>query len=501
MASQEGREKGRAADAFANAFSAAANAAKGTVAATSNAAKGTASIALAHTYHATEIAAKGTVALGESTLHATGSSVSAMATTTRNYTGKFQSTFKQSMNLRARSMGPISHKSDRQEGTPVDVVQQDQVQQDQPTTPKPRSAAERRQDVRADHVIFDTSKEDGREALLREAAAAINANNKLRERLRLSDGTRAQELGDLLRQYQAHIGRYEGNILATVQGGAKGKERLDIAKYAASDMTDRLRHFSSSAALLAASVEKLRRLTRPLELAEAHIMASMGKLECLAVLVEHVRQLRDIALEPTDRALYFESAADLVEKCEKHWSQLISSRSEPPAAVGAPQSPSAKRCIATTPAQEAKAEAAFAAHPRLASVRKAMLDGREAVAHNCRAEFKTAQQLVSSGTGHLSTQPRQQAAAVVAPEVSGQDPAAAATAVANAGQGGGALADTWADAQRAESSALDERDAAAVRAAVRLFSPSVLHFDVPALAMRLYTSCSAACRVRMPAPM
>ena len=102
MASQDGREKRRAADAFAGAFSAAASAAKGTAAATST--------ALAQTYHATEVAAKGTVALGESTLHATGSSVSAMATTTRNYTGKFQSTFRQSMSLGA---GVVSarHKS------------------------------------------------------------------------------------------------------------------------------------------------------------------------------------------------------------------------------------------------------------------------------------------------------------------------------------------------------------------------------------------------------
>ena len=71
-----------------------------------------------------EVAAKGTVALGESTLHATGSSVSAMATTTRNYTGKFQSTFKQSM---SRGAGVVSapHKS---EGA-MALVQEEQVPQ------------------------------------------------------------------------------------------------------------------------------------------------------------------------------------------------------------------------------------------------------------------------------------------------------------------------------------------------------------------------------------
>lgn len=122
------------------------------------------------------------------------------------------------------------------------------------------------------------------------------------------------------------------------------------------------------------SVEKLRRLTRPLELAEAHIMASMGKLEHLAAVVENVRLLRDLALVPTNRAPYFTSAAILVEKCETHWAQLVSSRTAPPSHVGTPQSPSAKSCAAgATLAKNAKAaEIGFAEHPRLAKVRTAL---------------------------------------------------------------------------------------------------------------------------------
>ena len=59
--------------------------------------------------------------------------------------------------------------------------------------------------------------------------AAINANSRLREKLRVSDGTRADELERLLRLYHSHIARYEGNILSTVQAGAEGQERLDLA--------------------------------------------------------------------------------------------------------------------------------------------------------------------------------------------------------------------------------------------------------------------------------
>jgi hypothetical protein len=360
MASSEGRDRRRAADAF---FSAASHAAKGTAALTST--------ALAQTIHATEVAAKGTVALGESTLHATGSSVSAIATTTRNYTGKFQSSVKQSMLGRtgASDAGHGPGDGAALDGQPPPPQQQQQAQQ--PAAPKPRSAAERRQDVRADHVIFDTATEEGRGALLREAASAINANTKLREKLRHSDGTREQELQRLLRQYQAHIGRCEGNILSTVQGGAKGQERLDLARHAAGDMTGRLRHFSDSAARLADAVEQLRRLTRPLEVAEAHSVASMGKLEHLAGLVEHVRRLRDLAPQletPAARALYFETAADLIEQSDAGWGRLTSSSADSLARLTTQQPPSAKLGASATPAEATAAALRYASHPRLAKV-------------------------------------------------------------------------------------------------------------------------------------
>jgi len=101
---------------------------------------------------------------------------------------------------------------------------------------------------------------------------------------------------------------------------------------AAKDMAERLRHLSSSALQLTVSVEELRRLTRPLELAEAHIGASMTKLERLHVLVEHVRLLRDLSMRHADRVQYYDTASALVPKCRASWAQLISTNAGPSAA-------------------------------------------------------------------------------------------------------------------------------------------------------------------------
>jgi hypothetical protein len=89
---------------------------------------------------------------------------------------------------------------------------------------------------------------------------------------------------------------------------------------AARDMAVRLRHLSGSAAQLAVSVEELRRFTRPLEVAEVHIGASMGKLEQLAALVENVRILRDLSLplRHADRADYYDTATAVAPKAHTH---------------------------------------------------------------------------------------------------------------------------------------------------------------------------------------
>jgi hypothetical protein len=63
-------------------------------------------------------------------------------------------------------------------------------------------------------------------------------------------------------------------------------------------------------------VEELRRFTRPLEVAEVHIGASMGKLEQLAALVENVRILRDLSLplRHADRVDYYDTATAVAPK-------------------------------------------------------------------------------------------------------------------------------------------------------------------------------------------
>jgi len=188
-------DRKRAADGFLGSYSALAQAAN-------RAAKGTAAA---------------TAQAAASTLHATEYASAAVASKTKTYTGRFQSTVKQSLAKGDDSKATLAAESAELPPPPARA------------TPKPRTAAEREQDVRADHVIFDTATPEGRAALRREAVAAINANSRLREKLRVSDGTRADELERLLRLYHSHIARYEGNILSTVQAGAEGQERLDLA--------------------------------------------------------------------------------------------------------------------------------------------------------------------------------------------------------------------------------------------------------------------------------
>jgi len=479
MATPE-RKPQRTSDVFMGSYSAlsnaAASAAKGTAAVTAHAAKGTAALtttAFTSTYHATEYAAKGTVnftaTAAATTYHATGSSVTAMATTTKNYTGKFQSTVKQSMSL-TPSKG--SEPSQVHHDTGESREKKTQVKE----ATKQRTAAERQQDVRADHVIFDTATKDGRAGLQREAVALINANTKLRETLAASEGTRAKELQHLLKQYQSQIARYEGNMLSTVQAGAEGQERLDLAGHAASDMANRLKQFSASATQLATSVEELRSLTRPLELAESHIGASMGKLEHLAVLVENVRLLRDLALTASERAQYYDSAVVLVGKCHTHWSQLISCTSiVAPAHTKSskPIPPDANRKEEEERVKKQKAEEQFAAHPRLFNVRKTMLHSVEAVSANCRTEFKTSQHIVSCAARELvqrlivqeaSTATPAPAAAIPSADSNGADTAAASKlTIVDAVE----RMDLGEDLRPLPVVALDIEGTAAVRAAAR----------------------------------
>jgi hypothetical protein len=198
--------------------------------AANRAAKGTA-LAASVTFHATEELAKGTaslsVAAAKVTYQATENVTMYSVEKTITYTGKFQSSVTQAMNI-----GPsLADGADEQDAETVEEVNalNAQRKKDQArAAPKRRTAAERRKD-RADYVIFDTATPEGHAALRKEAVTAINANFGLREKLRVSEGTRADELERLLRQYNSRIARYEGKIASTVQAGADGQERLDLA--------------------------------------------------------------------------------------------------------------------------------------------------------------------------------------------------------------------------------------------------------------------------------
>ena len=241
---------------------AAASAAKGTVAVTAHAAKGTAALtstALASTYLATGYAAKESMAItrkaGETTLKATESSVSAFASTTKVYTGKFQSTIARSM-IQKPALG--THGENGENGGHAEDFVPDSQPQDVPTTDPAIETQKRQHDVRADHVIFDTSTASDRVSLRREAVAAFNANRKLRVRLQTNEETRVEDMRRLLRQYRVLVARYEGTILSTMQAGAEGQDRLDLAGRVVSDMAVRLNHFNSCAAKLAVRTRSTR---------------------------------------------------------------------------------------------------------------------------------------------------------------------------------------------------------------------------------------------------
>jgi len=167
------------------------------------AAKGTANITVS--------AAKGSYNITESTMMAT-----------VNATGKFQSTVTQRMTLSSSMLKEGDEDAEADEVTAAPKVVRAEK-------PKPKTAEEKRQEVLDDHKMFDTSTEEGRAALRREAFSVINANAKLREKLRVSEGTRAEVLQRLLQEYQYEGLTYEGNLLSTVQAGEEGKDRLELA--------------------------------------------------------------------------------------------------------------------------------------------------------------------------------------------------------------------------------------------------------------------------------
>ena len=397
-------------DALSAISQACSSAAKGTVAVS----KGTAALtstALASTRQATTHVARESLAMtrkaGESTYHATGS----LASTTRAYSSKVQKSLANAISL-AEAGGA--------EGAETQERTAESGDQSAPPTPAARTAAERQQDVRADHRTFDTTTQEGRAALLHEAVAAINANASLRLQLRVGDQERgcARDVAvrRALRGYQTLATQYEDNILSAVQAGAEGQERLRMAVLASRDMEARLRHFSVSAAELKTRVETLRGLTRPLELAEANIHAGQSKVAHLSELVGHIKALRVLeppymlqapyARPPADRASYFTAAAPLLQQCCFHWAALTSFTPAPapgvPPAGGTAASGSAAQklsgppphpIIVEDPVQTAKiraAEAKFAGHPRLIRVRQALANLSDAVIAHCRAEFQAA---------------------------------------------------------------------------------------------------------------
>jgi len=198
--------------------------------AANRAAKGTA-MAASMTFNATEELAKGTaslsVAAAKVTYQATENVTMYSVEKTITYTGKFQSSVTQAMNVGPSSVdGADEHDAETAEAVKAQNAQRQQEQAR--AAPKRKTAAERRKD-RADYVIFDTATPKGRTALRQEAVTAIDANFRLREKLRVSEGARAEELERLLRQYNSRIARYEGKIASTVQAGADGQERLDLA--------------------------------------------------------------------------------------------------------------------------------------------------------------------------------------------------------------------------------------------------------------------------------
>ncbi|EKX34783.1 hypothetical protein GUITHDRAFT_119094 [Guillardia theta CCMP2712] len=223
----------------------------------------------------------------------------------------------------------------------------------------------REHDLLKDHLIFDTSSEQGKRELAKEAIAAINGDAKLRERLGGAEGRRAMELKKMIEHYQTLIGRHNGNIIATIQTGAEGQERLDLAGLATEDMMKRLKDFSSNAGRLRNSVEELRKATRPLELAEASITGGIGCIEALSTLVSSVRKMQELHIASSSKAEYYKQINDCVITCKEAWSKLQ----------------------------------VAGKHPKLAAVKKAMKECFATVSVSCRSEFKAAQQAASKEHG------------------------------------------------------------------------------------------------------
>eukprot|EP00961_Rhodomonas_salina_P072128 968605-Rhodomonas_salina.1 len=147
--------------------------------------------------------------------------------------------------------------------------------------------------------------ERGRMELMEEAIESVNRDTadkkgKLRQILDTSYN-RPQRLRQLLRTYQAQITRWNGDILSIVKTGAEGQDNLDLAKLAAKDMENRIQTYSAKAGELKTYVDEFRKQTRPLELAQAHVVAGMEVGEKLAALATAVRGLRDLSFEEGER--------------------------------------------------------------------------------------------------------------------------------------------------------------------------------------------------------
>ncbi len=202
--------------------------------------------------------------------------------------------------------------------------------------------------------MFDA---EGKAELVAEAIVAVNANKKLRE------GLKVDTLSTMIKGYQAHVRRYDGQILTTVQTSEEGQESIDLAGAAASDMSNRIKVFSESAAALKAYVDEFRQETRPLELAQAHIKTCLVASEKLAALSEGARELRALQISNDGKSEYFMRAGGLIEATDELWA--IFSKHEK--------------------------------HPRLASLRQVIEASKATLSVNCRSEFKGAQQLLGRG--------------------------------------------------------------------------------------------------------
>jgi hypothetical protein len=219
--------------------------------------------------------------------------------------------------------------------------------------------------------MFDTGTPEGQAALMREAVAAINGNMQLRKDLAAAGdapgGAEARHAAvqRLLDASLAEAAQHDEDILATVQGGEEGQESLDIAVTAANDMAVRLRTFSSRASELRGLVEGLRRETRPLEHAQAHINVSIAAVKDLSLMVAALRELAALSIHSAgSRTAYFERAAAALRSADAAQRRLEGD------GVGAK----------------------LAASARLAPVVEALGEARATAGINCRTAFKQAQQ-------------------------------------------------------------------------------------------------------------